>query len=139
MEFEAGRHDSNDDMAFAVHPDRLTDKSGIGAEAPLPQTMTDHGDAIGAGPILLSQKRSTQYRLHAENGKQTGGGIGSGHPLRRILSAEVEQKSPASADLLEDRVLLAPILEVRIRYPIAPAVCSRVRRPNLNEAIRLRI
>src|SRR5215468_3294735 len=99
--------------------------------------MTDHGDAIGAGPILLGQKRSTQYRLHAENSEQTGGDVSASQRFRSIRSGEVECQCPASADLLEDRVPFAPIPEVGIRDPITPAVRSRVGLPNLNESLRL--
>src|SRR5215475_10103765 len=101
--------------------------------------MADHGDTIAARLILLGQKRSAQDRLHTENREQVGGDVSSEQRFRRIRSGEIEWPWPAGADLIEDRVLFAPIQEVGIRHPVAPAGRSWVGHPDLNESLLLRI
>jgi hypothetical protein len=61
-EIEGRRHHTGDLIADAVHPDRAANDGGARVEAPDPQSVAQHDDAIAAGPVFVDRKRASERR-----------------------------------------------------------------------------
>src|SRR5262245_6572249 len=60
------RRYSNHYKTLAVEIDRFSQQIGIGAKAPLPQTVTQYRHSITAGFLLFRQKGAAELRLDSQ-------------------------------------------------------------------------
>src|SRR5213593_3630997 len=76
-----GWRDSNHGDAFAIHGDRLAQNVGIAAESPLPKSVTEERNRIGAHSVLLWQKAAAECRLDTEDFEKVSKHFGSQNAL----------------------------------------------------------
>src|SRR5262245_5391339 len=69
--FERRRHDADHFVAYIAERNLPTDDFRVAAEAPFPQAMTEHDDAMIAATIFFRQKRAAKHRHDAEQRKET--------------------------------------------------------------------
>ena len=95
----------------------MTEQVGISGESLLPEGVADDGDRLRiSGAIFFCRERATPRRLRAKQRKVTrryqfaGNAVGSARAgQREALAFRI------SGDLLEDLILISPILEVGVR------------------------
>src|SRR5262245_34694100 len=69
--FERRRHDADHFVAYIAERYLPPDDFRIAAEAPFPQAVTEHDDAMIAATIFFRQKRAPKHRRGAEQRKET--------------------------------------------------------------------
>ena len=127
------RHDAHDRVALPAERQRAADDLGIGTEAGAPQPVADD-DESSLDAIRFDLKGAAKRWRHAQQPEEIAVDDRRLHPHRVAVSDErhVVQK-PRSESL--ERLRLAPIEKVRERHPL-PHRASRIRRPDVDEAIR---
>ena len=109
-------HDADDHVRLPVQRQGATDDAGIRLEMTAPQPLADDGDAIGArlifrrGKGAARERRDTHRLEHARRRER------SVQPLGIAGSGQVDGGAAIDADVLEHRVLIAIVLEIRPRH-----------------------
>ena len=132
-------HDADNGVALVTDSYCPSDQPGIRTEATLPEAEAQDHDLIPSGLVFFRQKRAAQHWLGVKHGEQVVSDVDAGHHLGILAAGNIEQPEAVGRHVFEGPVLLAPVLEVRIGDPVAPPVCPRVRGPEANQVIRVRI
>jgi hypothetical protein len=103
-EDERRRHDADDRVRLAIERDRLPDRAGASAVAPLPQRPTDQRD-VAARPILRRRDRASERRIDAQQRKEAGRNPRAHDPLGIAGSRQLERHVEEGPDGLK-RLLL---------------------------------
>ncbi len=143
---ESPRHHTHDGIfapAVGIHGQHPAENVGVASEMSLPQSMTQHGDAITLLAILLRQKRAAQQRLRAEGREQAGRSVAGVDLGRGVAQHEVEAFAalPARTDghIGEHRVLRAPIEVIRPAHPLLLDAPLGTALPQRDQPVRLGI
>ncbi len=102
-EGETARHHADHHARCPVERDFATEDRGVGAEAPLPETVVENDDLILGWPILVRSEEPSERRLNTEH---TGKGLCRAHgddPLGRPYPGEGQLASAVTGDAGEGR------------------------------------
>ena len=80
-----------------------------------PEALADHRDARRAGAIFVGGERAADHRLQADRLEHLRRHEAADQPLGLIAAGQVEHRAAIDAEVLEDLVLLAPVLKIRPR------------------------
>ena len=81
-ELEPARHNPNDAERVAIQRDVLSQRVGIAAELPLPETVAQHGHGGSAGFILFRTECPAEQWAHTEQREEVGRNTCPAQPLR---------------------------------------------------------
>src|SRR6185369_11523073 len=91
-EVETGRHDAEDGVRLAVHPDVAPDDAGIGAEPPRPEAMAEDDHPLATRLVLARAEDPAALGRDAEDVEERGGDAGADRPFGRLPLGEVEAR-----------------------------------------------
>src|SRR5262245_65094036 len=74
-EVEIGRHHADDFAVETVEHDFPAHDFRIGSEAALPQSVAEYCNPVPALPGLLFTQRTSDHRVHAQNGEYISGDV----------------------------------------------------------------
>src|SRR5262245_50596317 len=117
--------------------DSLADDACLSAEAPAPQTMAEHCDLTGVGPLLVGGRNQPPLRRpYAQHLEEISGDKLAFHPLGFLPRAQMKSGWRTQRQTGQRRVLLAVVQIVWIRR-IAEVTFVRVLASHLNQPSRL--
>ena len=67
---ETGGHHADDAVRICVEQQLLAEHVGIGAELQLPQSVADHSDLSGPGPVVIGADGAADFRRDSEGLKK---------------------------------------------------------------------
>src|SRR2546423_7541082 len=88
--FELRRHHADDFARGVIQDERVAYDLRITAEAPLPESVTNHTNAILAGRVLAFAKGATERRVDAEDFEVIGADVGDRQAFRLTLAGQVD-------------------------------------------------
>ena len=130
-----GWRDSNHGEAFAIHGDRLAQNVGIAAQSPLPKSVTEERNRIGAHSVLVWQKAAAECRLDTEDFEKVSEHFGSQHALGFAVVRKIEVFSIPGRKACKDVALIAPVIQITGRHGIDRNTFQKVILPNPYEPI----
>ena len=89
-DLEPFRHHADHGVRIAAHVDRALDDAGICVEAPLPERIGQHGEAV-AGRVFVGAPHAAKQRLDAECLKQARSRLEAIRELRLAGADEIER------------------------------------------------
>ncbi len=117
---EIPRHDADHREALPAQDEGAAEDAGVAAESPLPESLAQEDDAVGARLLLLRAERPAEDRSLPERRERPRrdlppvDALGLAHGVRRPAHGAEDEVLPVVAgDGLEDRALVAQVLEVR--------------------------
>ena len=133
---ELGPEDAHHRVALAVEHDAATEDPRVRSEAPLPQTVAEHGHRPrGGGVRLFGGEGATEGRPRAEQREEAVADEGPHDALGLGATGQVHALAPPCRHVRERVVLLAPVHELRPGGGgLRPA---RRARPQHDEPVRL--
>ncbi len=138
-EREAGGHDADHPVGFAVDEDRAVQDPGVASEPPAPQAVAEDGDRLGIGLVVGLDEASALLRNDPQGREQGGGHERSVDALRLLSAGQVHRPVSEDPHPVEGPVL-APVEEVgAVGLLEQRDVDARSRVPQAGEAVRIGI
>ncbi len=108
-EIEARRHDADDRVRLLVEHQRRAEHRGAGAEAALPETVTEDGETRSADAVFVGREQPSSDRLDAERGEGARGHAGAADSLGVISTGHGVGGLLVDAEVVEHGIELEPV------------------------------
>ena len=109
-------------MWFAVERDRPSDQIRIATEAVPPETLADDRNAVSGGGVLGRRQHAPDDRRESHRAEHRRRGDRRVEPIWAIAAGEVHGRGAINAEVLEDLILIAPVLKIRPRHRHVAAI-----------------
>ncbi len=127
------RHYTDNRERLAVERHFSIDYVRIAVETSLPKCVTQNSNVLVADLIFLRQERSSEHRLHTQQGKDVRGDELSFQTFRFAFAGEIHAHVAERAESFKDLILISEIEKVCRRHLVARDSELRAMLPNSDE------